>query len=579
MEVKKDKFIINLGLFFILLSVLAYSNHFKNEFHFDGNYSIVSNAYIRNIKNLPLFFTDAKTGSASPINQAYRPLTIASFAFDYKLGELNPVQFHITSFALFLLMGVLISRFIVSALARSANANRHTLYSIAFLVMGWFLITPANTEPVNYIFQRSEIFAGIGILASFLLYLKRPRWRKFGLYLLPMAIAALAKLSAITFAPLLFVYIFLFGKTANQKKLWGKSWLAFKAALPAFLTGGALLAFVRMMDSPTLILSDIPRWNYLISQPFSIFYYFSALFAPFWLSLDHGWQALTSVISFKFLIGAVFLAVIAFLIYKTSRREPAKPIAFGLLWFLITLVPTSSIVPFSEIANDHRAFIPYIGLMLAIIWSGYLVFSRINSSQKNKLKPALAMMLITAFVAGNLVLTYQRNKVWATEESIWQDVVKKNPNSSRGLANYASTLIKQNKNALAKIYLKKSIQLNSNYPYSEVGMAVVENNLGNRQAAQKHFQRALNIEPTNQAVLYNYGLWLFQNRQISAAERITKQLVDLDPANINGLLLLMDIYAAERKMDELNFTIGKVLKLDPKNSNALNYQAWLKQNR
>src|SRR5712691_10752488 len=75
----------------------AYSNHFHNSFHFDDATVIQNNAYLRSLKNIPLFFRDAATFSSFPTNAAYRPLTSVSFALDYRRGAgLDPFAFHVT---------------------------------------------------------------------------------------------------------------------------------------------------------------------------------------------------------------------------------------------------------------------------------------------------------------------------------------------------------------------------------------------------------------------------------------------------------------------------------------------------
>src|SRR4051812_49284228 len=78
----------------LLLAALlaAYGNHFLNAFHFDDAHTIVNNAAIRELRNVPLFFRDATTFSALPSNQSYRPLVSTLLALDYYLGGgLHPV--------------------------------------------------------------------------------------------------------------------------------------------------------------------------------------------------------------------------------------------------------------------------------------------------------------------------------------------------------------------------------------------------------------------------------------------------------------------------------------------------------
>src|SRR5438270_12168141 len=84
-----------------LVLLATYSNHFRNSFHFDDAHTIVNNAAIRELKNIPLFFKDARTFSSLPSNQSYRQLVSTLFAIVYKLGRLNPFWFHLSIFALF----------------------------------------------------------------------------------------------------------------------------------------------------------------------------------------------------------------------------------------------------------------------------------------------------------------------------------------------------------------------------------------------------------------------------------------------------------------------------------------------
>ena len=73
----------------MLVTILAaYANHFHNGFHFfDDQHTIVNNASIRELRNIPLFFRDATTFSALPSNQSYRPLVSTLLAIDYRLAH------------------------------------------------------------------------------------------------------------------------------------------------------------------------------------------------------------------------------------------------------------------------------------------------------------------------------------------------------------------------------------------------------------------------------------------------------------------------------------------------------------
>jgi hypothetical protein len=74
--------------------VSAYSNRFENPFDFDDSHSIVANAYLRDLGNLPLYFTDPETRSTLPTNRADRPVLIGHLGGRLLAGrESGPLLF------------------------------------------------------------------------------------------------------------------------------------------------------------------------------------------------------------------------------------------------------------------------------------------------------------------------------------------------------------------------------------------------------------------------------------------------------------------------------------------------------
>src|SRR5690349_7330762 len=98
---RNTKILLGIALAAVLL---AYSNHFRNSFHFDDSHAVTDNPYIRDLRNIPRFFTDAQTFSTLPANRAYRPVVSTSLAVDYWLaGGLNPFWYHLSTFVWYLL--------------------------------------------------------------------------------------------------------------------------------------------------------------------------------------------------------------------------------------------------------------------------------------------------------------------------------------------------------------------------------------------------------------------------------------------------------------------------------------------
>ena len=98
-----------LGLLFLVILMLAYSNHFNNDFHFDDSHTIVNNVHIRKLSNIPKFFTNPQMFSASPAHWGLRPVVTTTLAIDYWIaGGLKPFYFHLSTFLWHILLCVLL---------------------------------------------------------------------------------------------------------------------------------------------------------------------------------------------------------------------------------------------------------------------------------------------------------------------------------------------------------------------------------------------------------------------------------------------------------------------------------------
>ena len=137
---------------------------------------------------------------------------------------------------------------------------------------------------------------------------------------------------------------------------------------PAFLVCSATVAF-GMRLATTYTPGGTSRWHYLLTQPSVILHYVVSLFLPLRLSADTQWPLVVDPLDVRLVAGGAFVAAALALAWVTSRQKETRPIAFGVLWFFVALLPTSSIVALAEPMNDHRMFFPFVGLVLAVVWA------------------------------------------------------------------------------------------------------------------------------------------------------------------------------------------------------------------
>jgi tetratricopeptide (TPR) repeat protein len=250
-----------------------------------------------------------------------------------------------------------------------------------------------------------------------------------------------------------------------------------------------------------------------------------------------------------------------------------RPIAFGLLWFLMALLPTS-LFPLAEPENDHRMFFPFIGLVLAVSWA-VAVF--LNDGEEHwqrspRLRTALvacALALLAMYAYG----THVRNKVWRSEESLWQDVVQKSPRNGRGLMNYGLTQLSKGRISAAYDYFRRASLLTPNYSTLEINLGITAGALHQDVEAEDHFKRAIMLAPQDSQPYFYYGRWLRGKAQIPEAISKLSKSAALNPADLDTRYMLMAIYAEQSDWFDVDRLAGEVLRVAAADREALRYSA------
>lgn len=572
---------VSRGAFLLLTSVaavlivFAYANSLHNDFHFDDSHVIVNNVYIRSLRNIPLFFKDAHTFSSLPSNSTYRPIVSLSYAIDYAAGHgLNPVAFHTSQIALLIVVWGLLIPFYRRVLDLSAPAPVNRLVALAAATL--FAVHTANTETMNFISCRSELISAIGILVAFLMVQRSPVSRRYHLYLLPLALGALAKAPVVVFAPLLMVYVFLF---SEEPRTWGR---AFRAAVPSLVTGIALLLFLNSMNAKEWTSGGGSKLQYAMTQPFVWIHYARLFFLPLGLTADSDWKLFEHWYDTRAIVGFIFVLVLAFAIRRLSVVRECRPMAFGLAWFAIALIPTSSFFPLAEVANEHRIFFPYIGLALAVVYAASLAMRRIADrvsmdaaladppATRAREIEAVAAIGVALIIVAHVIGTRARNETWRTEESLWKDTAEKSPGNGRALMNYGLTQMAAGRYAIAKSYFERASVFNPNYSTLQINLGVVDDALGMRESAEDHFRKAISLKDDADGH-YFYGRWLSQNgRGPEAVAHLSRALV-LAPGSAEVRSLIMRLDAARGADQELRTVARQSLAIDPADAAAVAY--------
>ncbi|WP_160115279.1 tetratricopeptide repeat protein [Bryocella elongata] len=499
---KPHKFMLaSMGLV-LMMVLLVYAHSFDNGFHFDDFHTITDNPSIRSLSNVPSYFRDASTFSVLPANRTYRPIVSASLALDYHLGKgYQLFWFHLSTTIEFLILV-----WLVSLLASGLYKNTEPLPAapwLAILASAWFGLHPAMAETVNYIIQRGDLFCTLGCVAALVLYMQWRGGRRYGVYLLPLIFALLCKPPAAVFPVLLFAYIALF--EVSEEKRWRKAAIA---VVPSLLVTAAALVLQSAMTPKTFAPSILSPSAYRLTQPFVWLRYFAELFLPLHLNVDSDLQPFTSL-NAEAMLGLVFLAALLAGIWLSARSPRLKPLTYGLIWFVVTQLPTSAYA-LSEVENDHRMFFSFAGLIPGTVWALYLALQRVlgvrNMQRWRGAISAAVLLALCGYAYGTTV----RNRVWHSEESLWWDDVQKSPHNGRGLMIYGLTQMEQGRFARALDYFTRATEFTPNYATLEINLGIVNGAMGHNAEAEQHFLRAIALAPSDDQTHAFYGRWLME---------------------------------------------------------------------
>ena len=401
----------------VLLAVgAAYANALVAGFQFDDWDVIVRDPRVQGI---------AAWWQAMP---GMRPLLKLGYALNHAASA-GPAGFHAVNVVLHAGNGLL-----VLWLARALFGRcGYPPVAVRWLALGTalvFVLHPVQTEAVTYASGRSVSQATLFALAAIATWVAgRDRGSAFLVHAVSPACLVLAVASRET-AVVLPLALWLWaaadptrpfrpGEVLRATAVHGAVLVAAGAVLltlPAYrdllaaslATRGPLANLLAQADGIAWLAGQIIRLDRLNADP--------AL--PVGAGIDAG-----RVATLAALAGAAALALAGL------RRRPLP--AFAVLWFLLWLAPTNSLLARLDLANDRQLYAALLGPALLVAAAAYRLAGG---------RGAVAALGLAPLVVALGVATHLRNEVYRDEVTFWQDVAAKAPHNARAFNNLGVAL-------------------------------------------------------------------------------------------------------------------------------------------
>jgi Flp pilus assembly protein TadD len=599
-----------------LLGILTYSNTFTVPFQFDDDAYVVNNPLIRTFHYFAAPFDVAELDRLSPdsfpVSLRYAFLTrilgYLSFAVNYRLHGLDVVGFHIFNLVLHLANASLLFLILRATLNRGSLPSGETrpgasfTRAISVIVPLIFVVHPIQTHAVTYITSRFVLLASFFFLLSLFLYIKavlstspRARYPFYASALLSAVAAMLTKEFTFTLPFIIAFYDMTFITATLRERIKRLAPLSLTLLLIPTLIFLQQKSF-NVLDSTmrTITAADvskITRGDYLLTQFRVMTTYLRLLFFPVNQNLDYDFPVYHSLFAapvfFSLLLLLALLGLAIYLFYRSAfsvqrsafnnqspvTRHPSpvteyRLIAFGIVWFFITLSIESSIIPLGELIAEYRLYLPSIGIITAFTALVHLAIRKFSTSAQ--LKGRLFAGLFSAAIMVLAVTAHARNGVWKDEISLWEDAALKSPARLRPHQNLGTYYSMKGRLEDARSELLIAIKLDPGNFELHNNLGIVYRKMGDFNNAVHEYTVALQLMPDDPMARYNLGnVFLAQGNYPEAIKRYGECLriiPDYDELHNN----LGIAFEKTGRFKEAIMEFEQALRLNPRNLNAKN---------
>ena len=193
-----------------------------------------------------------------------------------------------------------------------------------------------------------------------------------------------------------------------------------------------------------------------------------------------------------------------------------------MLAFFVLLAPTSTILPSTDPAFEHRLYLPM------------LAFSVFAASLLFRLK--YAKQIVASLITVMVISTFAREQTWATDARLWEDTVRHVPNKARAWFNLGGAYMQSDPQRATAAY-KRTIELRPDFQEAYYDLGVIAQNAGRYGEAVSYYQRCISLDNSYWPAWNNLGnTWASlgeQERAVQAFETTLHLNPDHWPSQYN----------------------------------------------
>jgi len=393
-----------LAIVLVAVVFLAYKPAWHGAFIFDDDLHLLNN---------PVLKTGGLGRAWTPGGYLnYWPLTYTFYRLEFEIWGLNPFGFHMVNIALHALTAILLWRVLVELDVPGA-----------ILAAAIFALHPVNVETVAWIAQFKGILSLLFALVSTLLYLKYDRRGGRRLYVAALAAFCLSTLSkgmVITLPVVVLACAWRRRGSIGRRDL---------VHMVPYVLIGAIMAGIEIWTQRA---GDVVRSDSFLSRAAvagcAVWFYFGKLLWPLDLCVVYPRWKIGDEYIFSYLPGLLCLATL-FALALWRRRTWGGPVALLLVCYVGLLLPALGFVNIYymrySLAADHWQYAAMI--VPCAVLTGAAAAWAFRRPTLRQASWALSVSLVAVLT----FLSWRQSRIYANNETLWNDTLAKDLNWPR----------------------------------------------------------------------------------------------------------------------------------------------------
>lgn len=517
-------FLRGLPLFSILLLCVVVLGPVVNYgyIYYDDDKHVIENPLVRDLTGpgIVRMFTRFSVSS-------YYPVRLLSLALDYRFGGTDPRGYHLTNLLLHF-FNIALLYYLSLRLFRRKNPAPHAYGPTvgAFVTAVLFAIHPVVVEPVTWISGREELLMTCFALVAFHAYLSSldstvsPR-RRAMLYAAVLLCGTAACMSNVLGALLPFLFlahgVCLGGEKRRVKDTLVRTallWPVAAAAIWLKLLDPAVahvdVAGITAQDMPNAL--RIQTVLHVYAQNLQTLFFPHNLLTPYLNVVPRGW----SQPSVLFGLAAVILTGGLIVAMRGHRT-----VLFGLLWFLVALAPSSSVVPHHLLRADRFLYLPLAGLALAL--------GRAAAQLRRSRTRPLVWLAVIVLLPALTTQAIRQRRHWRNSSDLWAYILAVDPSHYIAHTQLATELLDAGRQEEALHHLQTALRDKPDYGKAHYNLGCVLAARGHLDDAIRHYSEALRTHPHDPDFHNNLGIAFSRRGDHADALRHYSDAIRLDP--------------------------------------------------